>query len=88
MLPTVSPKSFTHSTVCCHATPGCNNAFVMVNPVQSGQGEPAQPEKLQRYYHVFRKGELVQLIEHGVPSLRVVKEYYDHGNWAVIIQKT
>lgn len=41
----------------------------------------------QRYYHVFRAGELVKLIEDGTPSAVVLKEYYDHGNWAVVLEK-
>ena len=41
----------------------------------------------QRYYHVFRSGELVRLIQDGIPSAAVLKEYYDHGNWAVILER-
>ena len=85
--PKVLPKPFAHSTVCCQTPPEYSSSCVMVNTIDSEQVEPTEPEKLQRYYHVFRKGELVQLIESGVPSLKVVKEYYDHGNWAVIAEK-
>uniref|UniRef100_S4RTY6 Methyltransferase type 11 domain-containing protein n=1 Tax=Petromyzon marinus TaxID=7757 RepID=S4RTY6_PETMA len=40
-----------------------------------------------RYYHVFREGELAQMIERHVAGLRVVCTYYDHANWCVIAQK-
>lgn len=42
----------------------------------------------QRYYHVFCAGELVKLVQDGIPSAVVLKEYHDHGNWAAILQKT
>ncbi|XP_069496358.1 probable tRNA methyltransferase 9B [Ambystoma mexicanum] len=40
-----------------------------------------------RYYHVFRKGELVELIEHHIPELRVVQAFFDHANWCVVAEK-
>lgn len=43
--------------------------------------------KLQRYYHVFCAGELTKLVQDGIPSAVILKEYYDHGNWAVILEK-
>ena len=43
--------------------------------------------KLQRYYHVFCAGELLKLVQDGIPSAVILKEYYDHGNWAVILEK-
>jgi hypothetical protein len=44
----------------------------------------------QRFYHVFRCGELERLIEEaskGVVGSRIVQSYYDHGNWCAIVQK-
>ena len=40
----------------------------------------------QRYYHVFRQGELQQLLS-KVPTLKLKEEYYDHENWCVITTK-
>lgn len=40
----------------------------------------------QRYYHVFRKGELVGLFQ-KVPELHVEEEFYDHENWCVLAVK-
>lgn len=40
----------------------------------------------QRYYHVFREGELVQLF-HRIPYLHIEEQFYDHENWCVLAQK-
>lgn len=42
---------------------------------------------LHRYYHVFREGELDQLIEKYVHNLHIISSYYDHANWCVIAEK-
>ena len=42
---------------------------------------------LKRYYHVFREGELAQLIVNDVPYLRIIDCFYDHANWCVIAEK-
>ncbi|GCC29408.1 tRNA (carboxymethyluridine(34)-5-O)-methyltransferase ALKBH8 [Chiloscyllium punctatum] len=39
-----------------------------------------------RYYHVFSAGELENLC-HSIPNMRIIKSYYDQGNWCVIIEK-
>jgi len=41
----------------------------------------------QRYYHVFRKGELTSLI-HEIPHLQTEPEEFDHANWVVLATKT
>ncbi|XP_006134278.2 putative tRNA methyltransferase 9B isoform X1 [Pelodiscus sinensis] len=40
-----------------------------------------------RYYHVFKEGELVELIENHIPELHVIHSYFDHANWCVIAEK-
>lgn len=40
-----------------------------------------------RYYHIFKQGELSDLIEQCVPELRVVQTFFDHSNWCVIAEK-
>ncbi|NP_001089242.1 uncharacterized protein LOC734289 [Xenopus laevis] len=40
-----------------------------------------------RYYHTFKKGELIELVEKFVPELHVVQTYFDHSNWCVIAEK-
>eukprot|EP00062_Callorhinchus_milii_P007040 gi/632948200/ref/XP_007889460.1/ PREDICTED: putative methyltransferase KIAA1456 homolog isoform X2 [Callorhinchus milii] len=40
-----------------------------------------------RYYHVFKQGELVELIEKHIEDLHVIQTYYDHANWCVVAEK-
>lgn len=40
-----------------------------------------------RYYHVFREGELAELIGSHVEELRVTQAYFDHANWCVVAEK-
>ncbi|CAL1265824.1 unnamed protein product [Larinioides sclopetarius] len=40
-----------------------------------------------RYYHVFRQGEVENLIENYVDNLHIISSYYDHANWCVIAEK-
>ncbi|XP_042905628.1 serine-rich adhesin for platelets [Parasteatoda tepidariorum] len=40
-----------------------------------------------RYYHVFREGELDNLIETHVDNLHIISSYYDHANWCVVAEK-
>lgn len=40
-----------------------------------------------RYYHVFREGELAELIENHVEELCVQHTYFDHANWCVVAEK-
>ncbi|KAJ1525766.1 hypothetical protein ONE63_008971 [Megalurothrips usitatus] len=40
-----------------------------------------------RYYHVFREGELDQLIERYAENLHIISSYYDHTNWCVVAEK-
>ncbi|ESO98125.1 hypothetical protein LOTGIDRAFT_143038 [Lottia gigantea] len=39
-----------------------------------------------RFYHVFREGELEDLCE-KISDCRIIKSYYDQGNWCIILQK-
>jgi alkylated DNA repair protein alkB family protein 8 len=40
----------------------------------------------KRYYHMFKKGELEELVGQ-VPGLEVQESYYDNDNWCVILKK-
>lgn len=40
-----------------------------------------------RYYHVFREGELAELIENHMEELHVKHTYFDHANWCVVAEK-
>lgn len=39
-----------------------------------------------RFYHVFEEHELEKMCEE-VPDIKVVRSYYDQGNWCVIFEK-
>lgn len=54
----------------------------------SPQGSEGQVEgSCLRYYHVFREGELAELIENHVEELHVKHTYFDHANWCVVAEK-
>lgn len=40
-----------------------------------------------RYYHVFAKGELENLIN-TFDNVSILDSYYDHANWCCIVKKT
>ena len=78
----------------------CNsNEFPLVLPVHKNRTnfqhadllvpwttKGAEANTFHRYYHVFEENELEDLIR-NVDGLKVVKTYYDEGNWCVIFQK-
>ena len=43
--------------------------------------------KYHRYYHVFKEGELLKLINSFVPELKPISSFYDHANWVVVAEK-
>ena len=52
-----------------------------------GGGGNSGTVTLHRYYHVFRQGELDQLIERYVENLHIISSYYDHANHCVVAEK-
>lgn len=55
---------------------------------KTGQGSEGRLEgSCLRYYHVFREGELAELIENHVEGLHVKHTYFDHANWCVVAEK-
>ncbi|XP_041653192.1 probable tRNA methyltransferase 9B [Cheilinus undulatus] len=54
--------------------------------IPEGNVEQVQGSCL-RYYHVFREGELAELIENHVEELHVKHTYFDHANWCVVAEK-
>ncbi|XP_063060578.1 probable tRNA methyltransferase 9B [Engraulis encrasicolus] len=49
--------------------------------------ESGENRRLMRYYHVFRQGELTELIENHLKDLRVLETCLDHANWCVVVEK-
>ena len=41
----------------------------------------------QRYYHVFKRGELSKLFAMSDQPVTVSEDYYDHDNWCVVAVK-
>lgn len=40
-----------------------------------------------RYYHIYRKGELAEEITRLEPRFNVIDEYWEKGNWVITLQK-
>lgn len=55
----------------------------------SDQQSANQPASLpyHQYYHVFREGELEQLLGKYVENLHVIQSYYDHASWCIVAEK-
>lgn len=41
-----------------------------------------------RFYHVFKKGEIERLVRHNAPDLHVVECVYESGHWCATLRKT
>lgn len=54
-------------------------------PCKGVRHESKRTVELQRYCHLFRKGELEQLLE-AVPGVRVERSYYDQSNWCAVFR--
>lgn len=55
-------------------------------PTNARQTDPTN-NSIHRYYHVFQKGELLQLIDDNVTMLQVQTESFTQGNWVLAAQK-
>lgn len=47
---------------------------------------PEQTMKEYRYYHVFKKKELDNMLK-SIPNIKIVKSFWEVGNWVMIIEK-
>uniref|UniRef100_T1J3X4 Fe2OG dioxygenase domain-containing protein n=1 Tax=Strigamia maritima TaxID=126957 RepID=T1J3X4_STRMM len=66
-----------------------NDADILVpwalkNKENNSQG--SNSNVVHRYYHLFQEQELEKLCLQ-IPSVQIVKSYYDNGNWCVILEK-
>ncbi|KAM4802133.1 putative tRNA methyltransferase 9B isoform X1 [Urocitellus parryii] len=55
--------------------------------VQEQQPDILDSRAFMRYYHVFREGELCDLLQENVTELRILSSGNDHGNWCIIAEK-
>ncbi|KAF5272459.1 hypothetical protein FQR65_LT04927 [Abscondita terminalis] len=76
------------------ASLGKNKEKSGMNPSLSDTSQESLPSDnmggaitYHRYYHVFREGELDQLIEKYVQNLHIISSYYDHSSWCVVAEK-
>lgn len=46
----------------------------------------SESQCFHRYYHVFTEGEIEELMS-DINNIRIIKSYYDQGNWCVIFEK-
>ena len=64
----------------------CNDKTTHFLKCYNGSSESSQEEHFKRFYHVFMKDELSELVK-NVRGLKVLTQYYDHGNWIVKAEK-
>merc|ERR1711924_290419 len=71
-----------------NSSSGAPYAAAAAAEAQGGQGDSWQkePEVLQRYCHVYREGELVELLAQ-VEELEVIDQWFDSGNWCAVARK-
>lgn len=75
------PDALTKTESCASSLSGSTSQESL--PSDNGGGAIT----FHRYYHVFREGELDQLIERYVENLHIISSYYDHANWCVVAEK-
>ncbi|KAK9962401.1 hypothetical protein ABG768_007770 [Culter alburnus] len=64
-----------------------STASLLETEGMNGQSSEQMKDSCLRYYHVFREGELTQLIQNHVDDLHVLHTYLDHANWCVVAEK-
>ena len=68
-----------------HKKPTSSDEKCGTGEEMSTKGNHSKPV-FHRFYHVFKDGELNELVQH-IPGARVTEAYYDKGNWCVILEK-
>ncbi|XP_067307769.1 probable tRNA methyltransferase 9B [Pseudorasbora parva] len=64
-----------------------STASLLETEGMNGQISEQMKDSCLRYYHVFREGELPQLIQNHIDELHVLHTYLDHANWCVVAEK-
>nr|XP_012142443.1 PREDICTED: uncharacterized protein LOC105662676 isoform X1 [Megachile rotundata]XP_012142444.1 PREDICTED: uncharacterized protein LOC105662676 isoform X1 [Megachile rotundata]XP_012142445.1 PREDICTED: uncharacterized protein LOC105662676 isoform X1 [Megachile rotundata]XP_012142446.1 PREDICTED: uncharacterized protein LOC105662676 isoform X1 [Megachile rotundata]XP_012142447.1 PREDICTED: uncharacterized protein LOC105662676 isoform X1 [Megachile rotundata] len=86
--PSRYPDNSKRSTDCLVTTTGSNHSLSgssSQESLTSGRGGGAIT--YHQYYHVFREGELDQLINKYVENLHIISSYYDHASWCIVAEK-
>ncbi|XP_066092638.1 probable tRNA methyltransferase 9B [Saccopteryx bilineata] len=55
--------------------------------VEGQQPDGVESGAFMRYYHVFREGELCDLLKEHVSELHILSSGNDHGNWCIVAEK-
>ena len=63
-----------------------------VNEEEESKEEGKYEEKsgmkvYKRYYHMFKQGELEDLVNQMNIGAQIIRNYYDHANWCILISK-
>ncbi|CAF0712529.1 unnamed protein product [Brachionus calyciflorus] len=77
-------RQFPHSS--CEDTFTENNDYSKIND-ENVVTDDAENSSNKRFYHVFRKNELDNIIREYCPELNIYDSFYDHGNWSVCALK-
>eukprot|EP00730_Choanoeca_flexa_P020073 TRINITY_DN9812_c0_g1_i1.p1 TRINITY_DN9812_c0_g1~~TRINITY_DN9812_c0_g1_i1.p1 ORF type:complete len:316 (+),score=39.22 TRINITY_DN9812_c0_g1_i1:541-1488(+) len=55
---------------------------------QTGSQASSEPTVYQRYCHVYKQGELEELLDQTGYNMQVLRSFYDKSNWCVVARKT
>lgn len=71
-----------------HSEPTSNgdNQTTSQNGQPEDVGQKPDSQLFHRYYHIFREGELESLCLE-IEGCKIVRSYFDQGNWCVIVTK-
>lgn len=82
------PDSNKRSTDCLVTTTGSNDSLSGSSSQESLPSDRGGGAiTYHQYYHVFREGELDQLINKYVENLHIISSYYDHASWCIVAEK-
>ncbi|XP_048243758.1 probable tRNA methyltransferase 9B [Haliotis rufescens] len=56
-------------------------------PSPGSTGQTLSNTDLCRFYHVFKEGELVDIVKDNIEDLHIIDTYFDHANWCLIAEK-
>ncbi|CAD1479743.1 unnamed protein product, partial [Heterotrigona itama] len=82
------PDNSKRSTDCLVTTTGSNDSLTGSSSQESLPSDRGGGAiTYHQYYHVFREGELDQLINKYVENLHIISSYYDHASWCIVAEK-
>ncbi|XP_076753793.1 class I SAM-dependent methyltransferase fire dancer isoform X1 [Xylocopa sonorina] len=86
--PSRYPDNSKRSTDCLVTTTASNDSISASSSQESLPSDRGGGAiTYHQYYHVFREGELDQLINKYVENLHIISSYYDHASWCIVAEK-